>query len=90
MQYKYFPHTENDIKEMLNVIGVNKIDDLFSDIDDSLKGKEFNLPSSMNEIELRKHIESLANKNKELNIFRGAGSYNVYVPSIIKPLLERQ
>ena len=42
MQYKYFPHTENDIKEMLNVIGVNKIDDLFSDIDDSLKGKEFN------------------------------------------------
>ena len=90
MQYKYFPHTENDIKEMLNVIGVNKIDDLFSDIDDSLKGKEFNLPSSMNEIELRKHIESIANKNKELNIFRGAGSYNVYVPSIIKPLLERQ
>ena len=90
MQYKYFPHTENDIKEMLDVIGVNKIDDLFSDIDDSLKGKEFNLPSSMNEIELRKHIESIANKNKELNIFRGAGSYNVYVPSIIKPLLERQ
>ena len=90
MQYKYFPHTENDIKEMLNVIGVNKIDDLFSDIDDSLKGKDFNLPSSMNEIELRKHIESIANKNKELNIFRGAGSYNVYVPSIIKPLLERQ
>ena len=44
----------------------------------------------MNEIELRKHIESIANKNKELNIFRGAGSYNVYVPSIIKPLLERQ
>ena len=90
MQYKYFPHTENDIKEMLNVIGVNKIDDLFSDIDDSLKGKAFNLPSSMNEIELRKHIESISNKNKELNIFRGAGSYNVYVPSIIKPLLERQ
>ena len=90
MQYKYFPHTEKDIKEMLSVIGVNTIDDLFSDIDPSLKGKEFNLPSSMNEIELRKHIFEIAKKNKELNIFRGAGSYNVYVPSIIKPILERQ
>ena len=90
MQYKYFPHTEKDIKEMLSVIGVNTIDDLFSDIDPSLKGKEFNLPSSMNEIELRKHIFAIAKKNKELNIFRGAGSYNVYVPSIIKPILERQ
>ena len=90
MQYKYFPHTEKDIKEMLSVIGVNTIDDLFSDIDPSLKGKEFNLPSSMNEIELRKHIFEISKKNKELNIFRGAGSYNVYVPSIIKPILERQ
>lgn len=90
MQYKYFPHTESDIKEMLDVIGVNKIDDLFSDIDDSLKGKDFNLPSSMDEMQLRKHIFEIAKKNKELNVFRGAGSYNVYVPSIIKPLLERQ
>ena len=90
MQYKYFPHTEKDIKEMLSVIGVNKIDDLFSDIEDSLKGKDFNLPSSMDEISLRKHIESIAKKNKELNIFRGAGSYSVYIPSIIKPILERQ
>ena len=90
MQYKYFPHTEKDIKEMLSIIGVNTIDDLFSDIDDSLKGKDFNLPSSMDEISLRKHIFEIAKKNKELNIFRGAGSYNVYVPSIIKPILERQ
>ena len=64
MQYKYFPHTEKDIKEMLSVIGVNTIDDLFSDIDPSLKGKEFNLPSSMNEIELRKHIFEISKKNK--------------------------
>ena len=90
MQYKYFPHTEKDIKEMLSVIGVNTIDDLFSDIDPSLKGKEFNLPSSMNEIELRKHFLEIASKNKEFNIFRGAGSYSVYIPSIIKPILERQ
>ena len=41
----------------------------------------------MDEISLRKHIFEIAKKNKELNIFRGAGSYNVYVPSIIKPIV---
>ena len=90
MQYKYFPHTPKDIKEMLDVIGVKSIDDLFSDIPDSLKGKEFSIPSSMSEVELRKHIIEIAKKNKELKIFRGAGSYDVYVPSVIKPMLERE
>ena len=90
MPYKYFPHTEKDIKEMLDVIGVKSIDDLFSDIPDELKGKEFNLPSSMSEIELRGLIKNIAKENKSLKIFRGAGSYNVYIPSIIKPLLERE
>lgn len=90
MQYKYFPHTQDDIKAMLDVIGVKSIDDLFSDIPDSLKGKEFAIPTSMSEIELRKHISDIAKKNKVLKTFRGAGSYDVYVPSVIKPLLERE
>lgn len=90
MQYKYFPHTESDIKEMLKTIGVKSIDDLFSDIPDSLKGKEFNIPNELSEMELRKHIKEIASKNKELKSFRGCGSMDVYVPSIIKPLLERE
>ena len=89
-QYKYFPHTEKDIQEMLKRIGVKSIDDLFDDIPDSLKGKDFALPPSMSEIELRNYFENLSAANNPLVTFRGAGSYDVYVPSIIKPLMERQ
>ena len=88
--YKYFPHTDQDIKEMLERIGVKSIDDLFSDIPDSIKGRDFALPKSMSEIELRSYIEDLSYANIPLRPFRGAGSYDVYVPSVIKPILERQ
>ena len=90
IQYKYFPHTDKDIKEMLEKIGVKSIDDLFSDIPDSLKGRDFALPKSMSEIELRNYLNHLASFNRDLISFRGAGSYDVYVPSVIKPILERQ
>lgn len=89
-QYKYFPHTEKDIQEMLKRIGVKSIDELFNDIPDSLKGKDFALPPSMSEIELRNYFENLSAANNPLVTFRGAGSYDVYVPSIIKPLMERE
>ena len=88
--YKYFPHTDDDIKKMLETIGVKSIDDLFSDIPDSLKGKDFALPPSLSEIELRNYMDNLSTANSPLIPFRGAGSYDVYVPSVIKPILERQ
>ena len=38
---RYIPHTEEDVKVMLEKIGVNSTDDLFSDIPEDviLKGK---------------------------------------------------
>ncbi|MBO4667296.1 MAG: aminomethyl-transferring glycine dehydrogenase subunit GcvPA [Bacilli bacterium] len=90
MKYKYFPHTSKDIKEMLERIGVKSIDDLFSDIPDSLKGCDFALPPALSEVELRNYIGNLSDANNPLIPFRGAGSYDVYVPSVIKPLLQRE
>ena len=90
IKYKYFPHTEKDIKEMLDKIGVKSIDELFNDIPDSLKGKDFALPPALSEIELRNYIGNLSDVNNPLITFRGAGSYDVYVPSVIKPLLQRE
>ena len=90
LKYKYFPHTAKDIKEMLDKIGVKSIDELFNDIPDSLKGKDFALPPALSEIELRNYIGNLSDCNNPLITFRGAGSYDVYVPSVIKPLLERE
>jgi glycine dehydrogenase subunit 1 len=44
----------------------------------------------MSEIELRKHFANLANKNSELVVFRGAGSYDHYTPSIIPAIISRE
>lgn len=89
--YKYFPHTENDIKEMLERIGVKNVEELFSDIPNSvLYKKELNLPSSKSELELRSILKAAASNNKEMICFLGAGSYDVYTPSVINTITSRQ
>ena len=91
IMYKYFPHNEKDIQEMLKVIGVEKIEDLFIDIPQKMLNKsELNIGKGLSEIELRQKVGSLANKNKQLISFLGAGAYDVYTPSIINALLSRQ
>lgn len=84
------PHTEEDIRKMLERIGVNSIDDLYSDVPAGVVFKEeYDLPSSMSEIELRRHFDSLAAKNKPLTIFAGGGAYDHYSPSAVAHLLQR-
>lgn len=84
------PHTESDIREMLQTIGVEKIDDLFGDVPQEVIFKEeYNIPSAMSEIELRKHFEKLAANTQPLTIFAGGGVYDHYAPSVIPHLLER-
>jgi glycine dehydrogenase subunit 1 len=88
--FKYLPHTEEDIKQMLEVIGVNSIDDLFAEIPNELMGHDFSVPFSHSELELQQRFHALANKNSQLIPFVGAGSYDHYTPSVIRHLIERQ
>lgn len=91
MMYKYFPHTPSDIEEMLSCIGVKSLDDLFADVPKGvLNHEEINLPKAVSEIELRKKLKGLSEKNKELISYLGAGSYDVYTPSVISALTSRQ
>lgn len=90
MTYKYFPHTEEDIKAMLERIGVDSLDDLYADIPDSIRFKgDYDLPSAMSEIEVRRFFESLSAKNKPLVCFAGAGVYDHYTPAVIPQIVER-
>jgi glycine dehydrogenase subunit 1 len=89
--HKYLPHTEQDILEMLKITGASSIDDLFSSIPKKLRlNKLYNIPSQLSDDDLTKHMKSLAGENKELVIFRGAGAYDHYTPSIVKALISRQ
>ncbi|MDE6298150.1 MAG: aminomethyl-transferring glycine dehydrogenase subunit GcvPA [Muribaculaceae bacterium] len=90
MPNKYMPHTDDDLRKMLEVIGVETIDDLYSDVPAEVIFKEeYDIPSAMSEIELRKHFDELGEKNKNLIVFSGGGAYDHYSPSTIGHLLQR-
>jgi len=71
--FKYLPHTEQDIKEMLEVIGVDNIDDLFSEIPKELLGIDLDLPKSHSELEIYNRFNELAAKNKEEIVVKPRG-----------------
>jgi glycine dehydrogenase subunit 1 len=89
--HKYLPHTETDIEAMLKVSNAKSLDDLFSSIPKKLRlTKPYQIPSALSDDALTKHMKALASQNKELVIFRGAGAYDHYTPSIVKSLISRQ
>lgn len=87
---KYFPHTAEDLQAMLKVVGVETLDELYSEIPKELLfDKELNIPSEMSEIEVRREISHLADENEQLIPFAGAGAYDHYTPSVIPYLASR-
>lgn len=90
MSDKFMPHTEEDIRAMLDKIGVASIDELYGDVpEEVIYREEYDIPSAMSEIELRRHFNELGAKNKSLTIFAGGGAYDHYAPSTICHLLAR-
>lgn len=88
----YISTTEAETKEMLAVIGQNTVDGLFRHIPEEVKIKgELKLPKGMSESEIYKKMEQLAGKNVVFSsIFRGAGAYNHYIPSIVKSVTAKE
>lgn len=88
--YKYFPHTEADLKAMLNTVGVDSLDALYADVPETIRFRgDYQLPSEMSEMEVRQLFEQLGSQNRQLICFAGAGVYDHYTPSVIPNLLQR-
>ncbi len=91
--YPYLPNTQEDIKEMLELVGFNQVEDLFKHVPkDVMLNRELDLPRSKSEIEVRQIMKTLASKNTsvdELVCFLGAGAYDHYIPAVISPLVTR-
>lgn len=86
----YIPHTDDELREMLQVIGVDHIDDLFADIKPDMRPKSFNLPEGQSELEIDAYFNFLASKNKQdLVSFLGAGYYDHYIPKAVDALSSR-
>ncbi len=87
----YIPSTKEQINEMLNTLNIKSSIELFSDVPQNLMLNKFDLDHGVTEPELIEYATKLANKNKVYSsIFRGAGAYNHYIPSIVKRVTAKE
>ena len=91
---RFIPHTEQDIREMLETIGVQNVDQLFASIPDNLQlgNKLLDLPPALSEIEVVSALRQIQMRNpdpEEISSFLGAGAYRHYSPAVISSLIQR-
>ena len=88
----FTPHTKNDVEVMLKSIGIEKIEDLFSEIPAEFRYPHLNLAPRLTEMEAAEELSSIASANattREFLSFLGAGAYDHYVPAAVDNLLQR-
>jgi len=90
---RYIPHTEQDIQQMLEAIGVASIRELFQDIPDDLYIEGgLPVPPALDEHALFKRMSQLAAKNADSTrylSFLGAGAYDHFIPSVVGAIISR-
>ena len=88
--YKYFPHTQDDLRAMMEKAGVKDLDGLYAQIPENIRFRgDYQIPSEMSEMEVRQLFEKLGSQNNQLTCFAGYGVYDHYTPSVIPNLLSR-
>jgi len=88
----YISITDAERAEMLAAIGIGQVADLFADVPAALRFPELQLPRALSEIELRRELGAMANRNANPtthSMFLGAGAYNHFVPSAVDQILRR-
>jgi len=90
---RYIPHTEQDIQQMLEVIGVASIRELFRDIPEDLYLEGgLPVPPALDEHALFKRLSQLAAKNADTTryiSFLGAGAYDHFIPAVVGTIISR-
>lgn len=89
----FTPHTDEDVRQMLAVLGASSVDDLFASLPDGVRlGRPLDLPPPLAESEVRDLLAGLAAQNRpagDLTCFAGGGAYDHYVPAAVRHLAFR-
>ncbi len=91
-QSPYVPNTDLDRRLMLDAIGVDSVDDLFSDVPEGYLNYDLDIPSAMDELELGRYAAQLASMNAtpgDYACFLGAGSYRHHIPAVVRQITGR-
>lgn len=80
----FIPHTEQDVREMLETISVAQIEDLFDEIPPDLRCASVNeIPTAMSEMEVARLMSGRAQADGQAICFIGAGAYDHYIPAAV-------
>jgi glycine dehydrogenase subunit 1 len=86
----FIPHNPSDIREMLDAIGVEDIDQLFDEIPDSLRLDELRgVPEAIGEMELQRLMRARAERDGTPLCFIGAGAYEHHIPAAVWEITTR-
>ena len=86
----YIPHTQTDITQMLDSIGVSDIEDLFDEIPSQLRYRALdNVPDGLNEREITQLMQQRAAQDQPLVCFTGAGAYQHHIPAAVWDIATR-
>ncbi len=86
----FIPHTEEDIRQMLEAIGASDLDDLFDEIPDSLRAGELSkIPDGLSEQEISRLMMERSEQDGRPMCFIGAGAYEHHIPAVVWEITTR-
>ena len=87
----YIPATREERQKMLETIGLTSVDQLYAVVPEEARVKGLDLPEGLSELEVSRKVTELADSNRQFrSIFRGAGAYRHYIPSIVKTVTSKE
>ena len=86
----FIPHTENEVREMLDAVGVDSIEALFEEIPESLRIHDVpGVPESLSEMEISRLMHERAARDGKADCYIGAGAYEHHVPAAVWEITTR-
>jgi len=90
----YLPHTDDDIRSMLEFIGLSSVEELFAVVPDAIRlAGGLDMPAGLSEFDTLAEMERLAARNRltgpDLVCFAGGGAYDHDIPAAVRHLAFR-
>ncbi|HAF63209.1 MAG TPA: aminomethyl-transferring glycine dehydrogenase subunit GcvPA, partial [Anaerolineaceae bacterium] len=88
----FIPHTDAERIEMLTALGMNNLDELFSDVPEKYRFPTLDLPAGMTEMQVKDFVNGFSDANvstQQFTCFLGAGAYDHYTPAAVDSVLRR-
>ena len=86
----FIPHTTEQVNEMLGVIGVDSVDELFDEIPSNLQTPNIaGIADGITEMEMLRRLSQRAKRDEMGPCFIGAGCYDHYIPAAVWDITTR-